>query len=153
MNNKSKDSQQIYSDNSYFDRIQKSEPRRFGLLDYLLLIVIAGAVIGFYLYVKRDGTRGLIHYLINGCFFMGIVYLGIGVFSLANHDGLYDGAGYGVRRVFDLSKSAFKGSISYKYESYGDYKRKKEKKRTGVRYHFFVVGGVLLTASIILMYF
>lgn len=153
MNNKSKDNQQIYSDNSYFDRMQESEPKRFGLLDYLLLIVIAGVIIGLYLFIKRDGTRGLIHYLINGFFFMGVLYIGIGVFSLANHDGLYDGAGYGIRRVYDLSKSAFKGKISYKYESYRDYKRKKEKKRTGVRYHFFVVGGTLLAASIVLMNF
>lgn len=153
MNNKSKDNQQIYSDNSYFDRMQESEPKRFGLLDYLLLIVIAGVIIGLYLFIKRDGTRGLMHYLINGFFFMGVLYIGIGVFSLANHDGLYDSAGYGIRRVFDLSKSAFKGKISYKYESYRDYKRKKEKKRTGVRYHFFVVGGTLLAASIVLMNF
>ncbi|MDO4754010.1 MAG: DUF3899 domain-containing protein [Bacillota bacterium] len=151
MRNKSKDNQQIHSDHAYFDRIQESEPRRFGLLDYLLLIVIAGAVIGLYLFLKKDGVRDIRHYIINGSFFMGVLYVGIGVFSLSNHEGLYDGAGYGIRRVYDLGKSAVKGSPDYKYATYRDYKRSKEKKRTGVRHHFFVVGGALLLLSIVLI--
>lgn len=151
MKNKSKDNRQIHSDNAFFDRIQESEPRRFGLLDYLLLIVIASAVILGYLYLKRDGIYGVRHYIVNASFFMAVVYLGIGIFSLSNHEGLYDGAGYSIRKVIDLSKSAFKGKIFYKYDSFRDYKKTKEKKRLGVRYHFFVVGGGLLAISIVLM--
>lgn len=151
MKNKSKDNWQIHSDNAFFDRIQESEPRRFGLLDYLFPIIIALIFIVLYVYFKRDGIYEIRHYIINATFFMSVIYIGIGVFSLANHEGLYDGAGYSIRRVFDLSKSAFKGKIYYKYESYRDYKRAKEKKRLGVRYHFFILGGILLVISLGLM--
>lgn len=152
MNNKSKDNQQIHSGNDYFDRMQESEPRRYGLLDYLLLIIVAAVLSGIYFFLRRDGVMPMSHYIVNATFMVGVLYLAIWVFSLSNHEGLYDAAGYSIRKVYDLGKSAFRDKIIYKYDSFRDYVRKKEKKRTGVRHHFLVVGSLFMLISLVTMY-
>lgn len=142
----------MQAQDDFFNQMQESEPRRFGLLDYLKLLCLAAALIGIYLFVKRGGVHGIVHYLINAFFTIGVVYLGIGVFSWSNHEGLFDGGGYGIRSVIDITKSAVNSRHEKKYRSFMDYKKSKAKKRLGVRYHFTVTGGIFILFSIALMF-
>lgn len=144
------DAQSFAGDDDFFNQVQESEPRRFGLLDYLSVIGGGLAFVGIYLFWKRDGIYGILHYAINATFFVGMFCLMIGVFSLCNQEGLYDGAGYGVRKVWDGARSAFHRNAVPTYKSFQDYRRGKQRKRKGTMVHFLYIAALFLAVSTLL---
>ncbi len=141
----------------YFNQIQESEPRRYGLLDYLIIIATGLAVVALYAFViKSGGSFGIKRYLVDGFFVMGIVYITIGVFSFVNHEGLFDGAAYGIKKIRDLRRSFFKFSMERepesKKENYIDFVKKRKNKRKGVRHPFLSIGFAFFLISMAISY-
>lgn len=146
-------------DGDFFDRNIVQPPFRPGFYQYLKIIVIALALVGMYCLIKRDyvimGVRSLNYYLINSMFAVGILYIGIGAFSMANQDGFFDIAGYGFSRAGGFIKSVFSPKSSHKKpdKNLYEYKKRKSVKRLGWKYHFVIVGFAMFFVSLLLVYF
>lgn len=88
----------------------------------------------------------------DACFYPGAILLGIGALLWVANAGLFDSLTYGVSYIFS-SFSASKGQ-ERKYKDLSEYSdNKMEKRRENKTYYlpYFVIGGLFLMVSIVLL--
>ncbi|MDR3021331.1 MAG: DUF3899 domain-containing protein [Clostridiales bacterium] len=122
------------------------------LLKTLLTIVLAGIlffliILGFDIF-NLENTKLLFSTLSNGAFFVGVIFLGIGLLVLISKEGTFDSLSYCLSKAWELMPFVKKKSS----KTYFEYKSQKRHDKSQVL-HMMIAGAFFVSLSIIFLIF
>ena len=119
-------------------------------LKFVFAIAIGALIVIAYCVINKisqaEDTTRIIRILCDSFTIAGIVLLCIGLLTVINKEGIFDGIGYSLKSVQYVAKSVW----GYQQEklTYYDYKQELSKKRQ-IAFHFIIVGGAFLLIGIV----
>ncbi len=125
---------------------------------YLLTLIVGvlfSAVVGVIIIFTGGGEvnfKGVLSSAADSTFVSGVLLLGIGGISFASRQGVFDAIGFSFESIFVVRNLSAKRRFKER-ENFSDYKERKtqsRKNKKGIA-HYFVVGGIFLLLSIVLL--
>ncbi len=136
----------------FFDQYQELEPEEIGILDFVKVFLLGAIIIALILFLKRHSIHSFYHNLSDAFFAASVIILGMGGLSFVTKKGIFDSGGFTVKKVIEITKAGLKKQDKKERLTYYDYKKSKEhKRRRGIRYHYFIIGGMYLIAALVFL--